>query len=230
MTITMAQTKKITKYVAGLMAASIMSLPSYASAEGLNLIINRDRDEAKVGAMFSIPIPFFGEGKNTKYNQRNQTLESQIAGLTQVPAFNSESSSQPYFEQYDGNWFTKPLKELGHGMTTPLHAYNTKTDGTTRWLPGYSTITKEGSIAAPIYGIFASAINGTAKLFGSNYRVNNPFQANFWRTMGTALMEIGAGIAVGSSGGGGGSSSSSTTTTTPPAEEEELPPAAGGDI
>jgi len=210
MTITMTTKsfthKYITKPLAIALTAGMISLPSYAGAEGLNIGINKNDCESRVTAMFSIPISFFGEGKNTKYNQRNQTLESQVAGLTQVPAFNSESSSQPYFEQYDGNWFTKPLKELGHGMTTPLHAYNTKTDGTTRWLPGYSTITKEGSIAAPIYGIFASAINGTAKLFGSNYRVNNPFQANFWRTAGTALMEIGAGIAVGSSGGGGGGS------------------------
>lgn len=199
--------KYIAKPLTITLAAGMISLPSYQPAiagEGLNLRINRDdRAETKIGAMYSIPIPFFGEGINTKYNSRNKNLEAQVAGLGSAPKIYGEESSQPYYETYDGNWSTKSAKELGDGMISPIKPYSTKADGTKRWLPGYSTFTKEGSIAAPIYGIFASAINGTSKLCGSEYRVYNPFQANFWRTTGTAITEIIAGMSIGGGGGGG---------------------------
>ena len=163
------------------------------------LIISRDRDEAKVGAMFSVDIPFFGEGKGTKYNSRNENLESQVAGLASVPKISGESS-QAYFEKYDGNWFTKPAKEIGHGMTSILHPYNTKTDGTKRYLPGVSTLTREGSVFAPITGLVAYAVNGVSKLLGKDFRMYNAWEKNGWRTAGTLVT---AGVAIGSSGGGG---------------------------
>lgn len=220
--------KYITKPLAIALTAGMIYVPfagkNADAGEGLNVWLNKCKDESKVTATYSIPIPFFGEGKNTKYHSRNKALESQVAGLTQVPVLKGESTSQPYYETYEGNWFTKPGKEFLHGMTTPLHIKNTKADGTTQWAPGYSTVTKEGSIFAPVYGIFASAINGVSKLFGSDYRVYNPIAENPWRVAGTALMEIGAGIAIGNSGGGGSSSSTPTTTTSDP------PGDAGGGI
>jgi len=46
--------------------------------------------------------------------------------------------------------------------------------------------------------------------------VYNPFEKNFWRTIGTTALEIGVGIAIGSGGGSSSSGSSDNTT-----EEDE---------
>jgi len=225
--------KQVSKYIAGLTLVGVLgfSAPKIASAEGLNIRLNKNDYESRVSATFNIPVAFPWEGENTKYASRNKNLENLTQGLTQTPSIKA-SDSGAYFKKYDGNWFTKFIKEFVHGATTPLHHKNTKVDGTKRWLPGYSTITKEGSIFAPIHGIFASLINGTSKLCRSKYRVYSAWEKNFFRTLGTFALKIGAGMAL--SSGGGGSSSNTTTTNTesdpyvpPPAEKPpaEDPPA-----
>ena len=125
----------------------------------------RDMSESRVGLGFSIPIPFFGEGKNTNYETRNEDSEFHVVGLASAPKIYGKSQ-EAYFEKYDGS--LKSLKEFGHGLTSIVHIYNTKSNGSKKLFPGFFTLEKEGSVFAPILGLVAFPVNLTSKLFGGD--------------------------------------------------------------
>ena len=221
--------KYFSKLVAGTLATGMLfaSVPNISNAEGWRLRVNKNDYKTKVTAVYSIPLPFFGEGKNTKYNSGDNSLESQVAGLSSVPNLKI-NSSEAYYEKYEGNWFTRPIKEFGHGATTPIHPYNTASTGESKIIPFYFKPSREGGILSPAWGVIATTINGASKLVGSEHKVYNPFEKNFWRTIGTTALEIGVGIAIGS--GGGSSSSGSSDNTTEEDEEDTTPDGSWGDI
>ena len=123
--------KYITKPLTIALAAGMIYSPFAAkdANAGSYVIAQKNKHETRMGVGFSIPIPFFGEGKATKYNSRNKSLEAQLVGLSSAPKVSGESQ-EAYFEKYDGS--LKSLKEFGHGLTSVVHPYNTKTNGEKR--------------------------------------------------------------------------------------------------
>lgn len=212
--------KKIMSVV--LAMAICFSFAAVSSAESY-LIINKDMRESRVGLGFSIPIPFFGEGKNTSYKTRNEDSEFHVAGLASAPKIYGKSQ-EAYFEKYDGS--LKSLKEFGHGLTSIVHIYNTKSNGSKKFFPGFFTLEKEGSVFAPILGLVAFPVNVVSKLSGSEFRMYNAWVKNPLRTLGTTVLLVGSGVAIGSSGGGG-SSDGSTPEETELELVDDLPPSDG---